>query len=94
MELIFCIQPYIYAFGRTSTFNNSTNLVTKALGVLTKDLAVVFHTTLHQPSYLIVHAIQVSKETLVIPPSSVRNLSTDVARVRGAETLFVMVPAE
>ena len=41
-----------------------------------------------------VDAIQVGIEALVVPPASVRDFCTDVARVRSAEALLVMVPAE
>lgn len=45
-------------------------------------------------SYLVVDAIEVCVETLVVPPASVGDLGTDVARVGCAEALLVMVPAE
>lgn len=44
--------------------------------------------------YLVVDAIEVCIETLVIPPAGVGDLGTDVARVRCAEALLVVVPAE
>lgn len=45
-------------------------------------------------TYLVVDTVEVSIETLVEPPASVADLSTDVARVWCAETLQVMIPAE
>lgn len=44
--------------------------------------------------YLVVDAVQVGVEALVIPPASMRDFSTDVSCVWGAEALFIMVPAE
>lgn len=44
--------------------------------------------------YLVVDAIEVCVETLAVPPASVGDLGTDVARVGCAEALFVMIPAE
>lgn len=45
-------------------------------------------------TYPVVDAIKVGVEALVVPPTTVGDLSTDVATVGGAETLFVVVPAE
>lgn len=45
-------------------------------------------------TYLVVDTVEVSIETLVEPPASVADLSTDVACVWCAETLQVMIPAE
>lgn len=44
--------------------------------------------------YPVVDSVQVGVETLVVPPTAMRDLSTDVAAVGGAEALFVVVPAE
>lgn len=43
---------------------------------------------------LIIHPIEVGKEALMVPPASVRYLSTDVTCVWSAEALLVMVPTE
>lgn len=45
-------------------------------------------------SHLVVDAVEVSVETLVKPPAGVADLGTDVAGVRRAETLLVVVPTE
>lgn len=44
--------------------------------------------------YLVVDTVEVGLETLVEPPSGVADLGTDVARVRCAEALLVVVPTE
>lgn len=44
--------------------------------------------------YLVVDAVEVGLETLVEPPAGVADLGTDVARVRCAEALLVVVPTE
>lgn len=44
--------------------------------------------------YPVVDAVQVGVEALVVPPAAVGDLGADVAAVRGAEALLVMVPAE
>ena len=45
-------------------------------------------------TYPVVDAIKVGVEALVVPPTAVGDLSTDVATVWRAEALLVMVPAE
>lgn len=45
-------------------------------------------------TYPVVDSIKVGVEALVVPPTAVRDLSTDVATVGGAEALLVVVPAE
>lgn len=45
-------------------------------------------------SYSVVDPIQVGVETLVVPPSTVGDLSTDVPTVWCSEALLVVVPAE
>lgn len=72
-----------------------------------KPLFLLFHTNLllfsqflaekqlcRTRTYLVVDTVEVSIETLVEPPASVADLSTDVACVWCAETLQVMIPAE
>lgn len=44
--------------------------------------------------YPVVDAVQVGVEALVVPPAAVGDLGADVAAVRGAEALLVVVPAE
>lgn len=44
--------------------------------------------------YPVVDSIEVCVEALVVPPTAVGDLSTDVATVGGAEALLVVVPAE
>lgn len=44
--------------------------------------------------YPVVDSIKVGIEALVVPPTAVGDLSTDVATVGGAEALLVVVPAE
>lgn len=45
-------------------------------------------------TYPVVDPIKVGIEALVVPPTTVGDLSTDVATVGGAEALLVVVPAE
>lgn len=45
-------------------------------------------------TYPVVDSVKVCIEALVVPPTAVGDLCTDVATVRGAEALLVMVPAE
>lgn len=45
-------------------------------------------------SYPVVDAIEVGIEALVVPPTAVRDLSTDVTTVWCTEALLVVVPAE
>lgn len=42
----------------------------------------------------VVDAVEVGVEALVVPPSAVGDLGADVAAVRRAEALLVVVPAE
>lgn len=44
--------------------------------------------------YPVVDAVEVGVETLVVPPAAVGDLGADVAAVRCAEALLVVVPAE
>lgn len=44
--------------------------------------------------HLVVNPVEVGMETLVEPPASVADLSTDVAGVWRAEALLIVVPAE
>lgn len=44
--------------------------------------------------YLVVDAVEVGVETLVEPPAGVADLGADVAGVRRAEALLVVIPAE
>lgn len=45
-------------------------------------------------TYPVVDTIQVGVEALVVPPTAVGDLSTDVATVRCTEALLVVVPAK
>lgn len=45
-------------------------------------------------AHLVVDAVEVGMETLMEPPAGVADLSTDVASVRCAEAMTVVVPAE
>lgn len=45
-------------------------------------------------TYPVVDSIEVGVEALVVPPAAVGDLCADVATVRGAEALLVVVPAE
>lgn len=42
----------------------------------------------------VVEAVEVGVEALVVPPTAVGDLGTDVSTVGGAEALLVVVPAE
>ncbi len=45
-------------------------------------------------TYPVVNSIEVGIEALVVPPAAMGDLCTDVATVRRAEALLVVVPAE
>lgn len=59
-----------------------------------KNKALKPHEHITTPKYPVVDSVQVGVETLVVPPAAVGDLGADVAAVRSAEALLVVVPAE